>query len=50
MSWHHLWFLAYVLVLTFVLLPLLPVGAQRARPRRSRQGSALSWRAPACSG
>ena len=21
MSWHHLWFLAYVLVLTFVLLP-----------------------------
>jgi hypothetical protein len=22
-SWHHLWFLAYVLVLTFVLLPLL---------------------------
>jgi hypothetical protein len=32
MSWHHLWFLAYVLVLTFVLLPYF-LWARSARGR-----------------
>ncbi len=32
-SWHHLWFLAYVLVLTFVLLPVF-LWARGARGRR----------------
>lgn len=35
-SWHHLWFLAYVLVLTFVLLPVL-LWARGDSGRRSRE-------------
>jgi len=38
MSWHHLWFLAYVLVLTFVLLPCFLWA-------RSQQGRAVHARA-----
>jgi len=38
MSWHHLWFLAYVLVLTFVLLPYFLWA-------RSKQGCAALARA-----
>ena len=50
MSWHHLWFLAYVLVLTFVLLPCF-LWARSERGRRPlAQGRAPSRRASACSG
>ena len=40
-SWNHLWFVGYVLILTFVLLPVYPVGAHAERPARRRPG----WRA-----
>ena len=50
LSWHHLWFLAYVLVLTLVLLPLFlwlrsPAGAARldALCRRAASHGALPW-------
>ena len=40
MSWHHLWFLAYVLVLTFVLLPyFLWARSARARAVAGRGGA-----------
>ena len=49
LSWHHLWFLAYVLVLTFVLLPVF-LWARGARGRavlRTAEGAAarhgLHW-------
>ena len=39
MSWHHLWFLAYVLVLTFVLLPcFLWARSARGRAAHARAG------------
>jgi peptidoglycan/LPS O-acetylase OafA/YrhL len=50
MSWHHLWFLAYVLLLTVTLLPLFlwlrsPVGAARmdALSRRIATSSEALW-------
>ena len=36
-SWHHLWFLAYVLVLTFVLLPYF-LRARASPARRPSRG------------
>ena len=39
MSWHHLWFLAYVLVLTFVLLPcFLWARSERGRAALAQAG------------
>ncbi len=50
LSWHHLWFLAYVLVLTLVLLPFFlwmrsPAGAARldALSRRAAAHGASLW-------
>jgi glucan biosynthesis protein C len=40
MSWHHLWFLAYVLVLTFVLLPYF-LWARSAQGRAALARAAL---------
>ncbi len=40
MSWHHLWFLAYVLVLTFVLLPYF-LWARSAQGRAALTRAAL---------
>ncbi len=52
MSWHHLWFLAYVLVLTFVLLPcLLWARSTQGRAAHARAGhliarTGLQWLMP----
>ena len=44
-SWHHLWFLAYVLVLTFVLLPyFLWARSERGRAALERTGHLASRR------
>lgn len=49
LSWHHLWFLAYVLVLTFVLLPVFlwartPNGqAVQARLAAAMSATGLHW-------
>ena len=43
MSWHHLWFLAYVLVLTFVLLPcFLWARSARGRAAHARAASVVA--------
>jgi len=52
MSWHHLWFLAYVMVLTFVLLPCFlwarsaPGRAIHARAGRLVAHTSLQWLMP----
>jgi glucans biosynthesis protein C len=52
MSWHHLWFLAYVLVLTFVLLPCFLWArseqgrAAHARAARVAARTGLQWLMP----
>ena len=43
LSWHHLWFLAYVLVLTFVLLPyFLWARSERGRATHAMVGSLVA--------